>query len=752
MKSRILTLLILLNFAALPNLFSQNVSINSTGSLPDTSAMLDVSSTTKGFLMPRMTTTERDAIILPATGLTIFNTTIVAYQVNTGIPVAPIWSTLNSGAGSVSSVSVTSANGLGGTVATATTTPNITLTTSVTGMVKGDGTGFSAAIPGTDYLTGNQTISFAPTGDVTGSTTGTTTIAPALVIGTNKVLNSMLAQMPALTIKGNNTGGTANALDLTVAQVNAILPVFTSTLNGLVPFGGGSAAKVLHADGTWKDTASATNQWSITGNTGTTSLTNFIGTTDYKSFKVKTNNIQGILLDSLGNVGIGTAPAFDGTNPEKFLVYTGATTSVNSIVGKGSINSYLQLNIQNQSTGTSASSDVVATANNGNETSNYIDMGINGGSNTSGVMGVMNDAYLYNLGQNLFIGTGTPAKSLIFMTGGTDSATNGRMIIDGSGNVGIGNTSPTQKLDVTGKIRFSGALMPNNLAGTSGNILTSAGAGAAPTWTAPVNQTISFAPTGDVTGSTTGTTTIAPLLAIGTNKVLNSMLAQMPTLTIKGNNTGGTANALDLTVAQVNAILPVFTSTLNGLVPLSGGSAGKVLHADGTWKDTTASTPKGIIGSLGAGYNIVGTATATYYCTGTSITLPPGKYMVFAYMMCDNTLSRNDIPGSFFVKTLFAESSYGTTAGTSSSPATNTTMVTADVVGSSKLISGSISAGQPYNPISGFVFINNTSGANKTYYYWAGWIQLTTVNNTSHLTLFGGTNYGEDNIVAFPVN
>ena len=49
MKTRILILLVLLNFAALPNLFSQNVSINSTGSLPDTSAMLDVSSNQRVF-------------------------------------------------------------------------------------------------------------------------------------------------------------------------------------------------------------------------------------------------------------------------------------------------------------------------------------------------------------------------------------------------------------------------------------------------------------------------------------------------------------------------------------------------------------------------------------------------------------------------------------------------------------------------------------------------------------------------------
>jgi len=49
-------------------------------------------------------------------------------------------------------------------------------------------------------------------------------------------------------------------------------------------------------------------------------------------------------------------------------------------------------------------------------------------------------------------------------------------------NIGIGTSTPTEKLQVSGNIRFSGALMPNNLAGTSGNILTSSGAGIAPKW------------------------------------------------------------------------------------------------------------------------------------------------------------------------------------------------------------------------------------------------------------------------------
>jgi trimeric autotransporter adhesin len=55
------------------------------------------------------------------------------------------------GGGTVTSVSVVSANGLAGTVATATTTPAITLSTTVTGLLKGNGTAISAATSGTDY-------------------------------------------------------------------------------------------------------------------------------------------------------------------------------------------------------------------------------------------------------------------------------------------------------------------------------------------------------------------------------------------------------------------------------------------------------------------------------------------------------------------------------------------------------------------------------------------------------------------------
>ncbi len=50
------------------------VAINTDSSEPNASAMLDVKSTEKGFLPPRMTSMQRDAIASPATGLFVYNT------------------------------------------------------------------------------------------------------------------------------------------------------------------------------------------------------------------------------------------------------------------------------------------------------------------------------------------------------------------------------------------------------------------------------------------------------------------------------------------------------------------------------------------------------------------------------------------------------------------------------------------------------------------------------------------------------
>ncbi|HEX6845420.1 MAG TPA: hypothetical protein VF144_00510 [Chitinophagaceae bacterium] len=68
-----LTLLFTVLFAAL-YINAQNVAINNDASIATPSAMLDVKSTTKGFMMPRMTSAQRTTIQNPALGLLVFDT------------------------------------------------------------------------------------------------------------------------------------------------------------------------------------------------------------------------------------------------------------------------------------------------------------------------------------------------------------------------------------------------------------------------------------------------------------------------------------------------------------------------------------------------------------------------------------------------------------------------------------------------------------------------------------------------------
>lgn len=73
-------------------IYMRNQQVGIGNSVPATSAILDVSSTTKGVLLPRMTTTEKNAISSPATGLVVYDTTLNKLCVYTGAA----WQTVTS--------------------------------------------------------------------------------------------------------------------------------------------------------------------------------------------------------------------------------------------------------------------------------------------------------------------------------------------------------------------------------------------------------------------------------------------------------------------------------------------------------------------------------------------------------------------------------------------------------------------------------------------------------------------------------
>jgi hypothetical protein len=72
--------------------------VNATHADPDSTAMLDVSSVTKGILIPRMTEAERNAISGPAPSLLIFQTDETpGFYYNAGTALAPNWTQLGGG-------------------------------------------------------------------------------------------------------------------------------------------------------------------------------------------------------------------------------------------------------------------------------------------------------------------------------------------------------------------------------------------------------------------------------------------------------------------------------------------------------------------------------------------------------------------------------------------------------------------------------------------------------------------------------
>ena len=197
------------------------------------------------------------------------------------------------------------------------------------------------------------------------------------------------------------------------------------------------------------------------------------GTNNKSDLRFSTSGTEQIRIDESGNIGIGSS-AFDVTSPEKLLLDAG-TSTYTAMLAKGNINNYFQINIKNASTGAQSSSDLVATANNGTESTNFVDLGINGSgyvyqSGNPIETGKANDGYLLSSGSDFYIVNNNTSKDMIFLVGGT-APTNEAMRITSTETVGIGTTTPNSstKLDVNGavKIGTAGTVVKNMVTATA---------------------------------------------------------------------------------------------------------------------------------------------------------------------------------------------------------------------------------------------------------------------------------------------
>lgn len=92
---KIVLLLALLTVLSATQAFGQSVGINTDGSIPDASAILDIKSNSRGLLIPRMSSAQIAAIINPATGLMVYQTDGSAgIYFNSGTSGSPVWKKL----------------------------------------------------------------------------------------------------------------------------------------------------------------------------------------------------------------------------------------------------------------------------------------------------------------------------------------------------------------------------------------------------------------------------------------------------------------------------------------------------------------------------------------------------------------------------------------------------------------------------------------------------------------------------------
>lgn len=103
-----------------------------------------------------------------------------------------------------------------------------------------------------------------------------------------------------------------------------------------------------------------------------------------------------------GSVIIGTGSLHVGDSE---ILHVENSGSYNVAHFQGNDEEYIQINLKNLNSGSSASGDIVITADNGTENIHFVDLGINSSTYNAGFVGYANDAYLINAGKDLYVGT-----------------------------------------------------------------------------------------------------------------------------------------------------------------------------------------------------------------------------------------------------------------------------------------------------------------------------------------------------------
>ena len=562
------------------------------------------------------------------------------------------WATPPASSGTVTSVSVVSANGLNGTVATATSTPAITLTTTVTGVVKGNGTALSAATSGTDYAPGTSALatgivkSTTTTGALTIAAAGTDYVAPSGALGTPSsgtltsctglpvstgisglALNmaSFLATPSSANLAATLTDETGSGAAVFATSPTLVTPALGTPSSGVLSSCSGYATSALTGLGTGVATFLATPTSAnlaaavVTTSTGSgalvfatspTLVTPALGTPASGNlanctFPTLNQNTTGSSASCTGNaagLSVTLAVASGGTG----LTTTPANGALDIGNGTGFTRTTLTAGTNINITNASGSITIAATGGTGTVTSASV-VSANGFTGSVATATTTPAITLTTSVTGIVKGNGT---ALSAATSGTDYSAGTSALATGI----VKSTTTTGALSIA--VAGTDYYVPGGALGTpsSGNLasctnypvanIANLGAGVATFLNSPTSANLAAAVLTTSTGSGalvfgTSPTLVTP--ALGTPSSGNLANCTFPNLTV---NTSGTAAGLSATLAIGSGGTNGTATPTAGAVPYGTGTAyaftaagttGQVLTSQGSaapiWAAASASAP-----------------------------------------------------------------------------------------------------------------------------------------------------------------